>query len=163
MQPPVTLNPMALSEPNHARAFRELLNDFARDPMSRGQPLPAGVLEDVVPRLRKRSDVVGFLAFGREEPAGFVLGFEGFSTFAARPLLNVHDLFVEPDWRGRGIGRKLMRRVEAWAQGHNCCKITLEVRRDNEAARNLYRGLGYGSVEQGNDGESMQFWSKPLS
>jgi len=67
----------------------------------------------------------------------------GFSTFQARPLLNIHDLAVVPDWRGQGIGRALLEAVEVEAIQRGCCKITLEVQDANRQARGLYERYGF--------------------
>jgi ribosomal protein S18 acetylase RimI-like enzyme len=94
---------------------------------------------------------------GDGEPVGLAVCFTGFSTFAARPLLNLHDLAVAPSHRGKGVGRRLLAAVEDAARAAGCCKVTLEVRTDNLTAQKLYRALGYG------DGAAPHhFWSKPL-
>ena len=48
------------------------------------------------------------LAFAGDEPAGFALWFRSYSTFLARPGVYLEDLFVFPEFRGRGLGRKLL-------------------------------------------------------
>jgi ribosomal protein S18 acetylase RimI-like enzyme len=75
----------------------------------------------------------------------------GFSTFAARLLINIHDLAVIPEYRGRGIGRLLLEAVEAKGHELGCCKLTLEVREDNQRAQRLYDKFGFGDMpsEQG--------------
>jgi len=87
--------------------------------------------------------------------------FTGFSTFRARALYNIHDLAVLPAWRGRGVGRRLLRAVEAQARERGYCKITLEVRADNPAA-GLYRQLGYGAASSGGEPAQYLFLEKRL-
>jgi len=53
--------------------------------------------------LRKHPTTLIFLALDRDQPVGIVTCFVGFSTFAARPLVNVHDLHVTKDYRRRGV------------------------------------------------------------
>ena len=60
-------------------------------------------------------------------PVGLVNAIEGFSTFACRPLVNVHDVVVLPGHRGRGIAARLFAEVEAIARERGACKLTLEV------------------------------------
>ncbi|MBI3782591.1 MAG: GNAT family N-acetyltransferase [Deltaproteobacteria bacterium] len=84
-----------------------------------------------------------FLAYDGRSPIGVAVCFLGFSTFAARPLLNVHDLAVLPEHRRRGVGRALLEHVAEAARGLGCCKITLEVRADNGPAQALYRAAGF--------------------
>jgi ribosomal protein S18 acetylase RimI-like enzyme len=69
-----------------------------------------------------------------------------FSTFYAKKVLNVHDLAVNPAFRGNGVGEALLAAVEKEAKEENCCKITLEVREDNRA-QNLYERFGFSNEE----------------
>ena len=88
-----------------------------------------------------------FLAYEGDEPAGLAICFVGFSSFKAKPLVNVHDLAVAPQFRGRGIGRALLEAVAADARQLGCCKVTLEVRADNAKAIGLYRRVGFQSTQ----------------
>mmetsp|Transcript_3138 Transcript_3138/g.7150 ORF Transcript_3138/g.7150 Transcript_3138/m.7150 type:complete len:213 (-) Transcript_3138:165-803(-) len=83
------------------------------------------------------------------EPAGLINCFEGFSTFAARPLVNIHDVFVLREFRGNGISQALLRAVEDEALRRNCCKVTLECLSKNEVAIMAYRKSGFASYELG--------------
>ena len=71
------------------------------------------------------------------------LCFRGFSSFAALPLINVHDLSVLPERRGLGVGRQLLQAVIDHARQSGCCKITLETQEKNLDARRLYASLGF--------------------
>src|SRR5688572_14329373 len=82
-------------------------------------------------------------ALADEEPVGVAVCFFGFSTFNARPLLNIHDLAVLPQYRGLGAGRALLQAAEEHARREGCCKLTLEVQEDNTRARALYRRFGF--------------------
>jgi len=139
-------------------ALVALLDAYARDPMGGGVPLAAEVIGGLPDRLAAQPGARVWLAFADGgEPVGLAVCFTGFSTFAARPLLNLHDLAVAPAHRGRGVGRRLLEAVEEAARAAGCCKITLEVRDDNVPAQLLYRALGYG------DGAAPhRFWSKRL-
>jgi len=101
------------------------------------------------------------LAFEGDRPVGVAVCFPGFSTFQARPLINIHDLAVLPGSRGRGVGRALLGAVEDEAHRRGCCKLTLEVRQDNPAAR-LYRALGYGAASAGGAPAQYLFMEKRL-
>ena len=81
-------------------------------------------------------------------------------TFSAKPLLNVHDLAVHREYRGQGVGRRLLDAVEAEARRLGCCKLTLEVRRNNSVAKGLYERIGFDYG--GPAGADMAFMSKPL-
>ena len=80
---------------------------------------------------------------GSETPVGLINCFAGFSTFAARPLLNIHDVVVHADYRGRGIGRGLLAWAEQRARDLGCCKLTLEVLSNNTAAQAAYERAGF--------------------
>jgi ribosomal protein S18 acetylase RimI-like enzyme len=86
----------------------------------------------------------------------------GFSTFEARPLVNVHDLAVLPEHRGRGVGRALLAGVEQRARARGCCKLTLEVLDTNETARRLYARFGFQDFPLQGDPVPTRFLAKPL-
>jgi ribosomal protein S18 acetylase RimI-like enzyme len=146
----------------HARAIVELLDSYAQDPMGGGEPLSAAVRRDLVAELRRRPWVVTLLALEAERPVGLLIAMEGFSTFAARPLLNIHDVAVLPEQRGRGIGRALFREIEKVALKRGCCKLTLEVLSGNQSARRLYTHLGFRPYQLDPGLGEAQFWEKPI-
>jgi GNAT superfamily N-acetyltransferase len=105
-----------LEEPDHARAIVDLTAAYAEDVMGNGGPLPAEVVERLVPALREHPTTIVLLAYLDGQAVGIATCFLGFSTFAARPLINVHDLAVLVGYRGRGIGRALLAAVETHAR-----------------------------------------------
>jgi ribosomal protein S18 acetylase RimI-like enzyme len=130
-----------------------LVDAYARDPMGGGAPLPADARARLGADLRERAArgfAVVLLAERRGEPVGVAIGFVGYSTFRARPLLNLHDLAVLPAARGAGVGRALLDAVAVRARALGCCKVTLEVREDNATARRLYERAGF--VDSAPDG-----------
>ncbi len=146
-----------------AAAIVALLDAYARDPMGGGKPLPAAVRSALVPGLAGIPGALTLLA--HDVSLGFVgllNAFDGFSTFRARPLLNIHDLFVAPAARGRGIGRALLLGAEDRARARGCCKLTLEVLSGNHGARALYAALGYGAYALDPAAGDARFWQKPL-
>ena len=84
-----------------------------------------------------------FLALHKPKPVGIAVCFLGFSTFAARPLLNIHDLAVMPEYRGQGVGRQLLEHVEIKGRALECCMLTLEVREDNHWGQQLDHNVGF--------------------
>ncbi|MFT3997675.1 MAG: GNAT family N-acetyltransferase [Asticcacaulis sp.] len=148
--------------PPHAEAIIALMQVYAQDIMGGGEPLAEGVTSVLVERLSAVSGAVSVLAFVEGKPAGLLNAFAGFSTFAARPLLNIHDLTVAPEFRGRGIGRALMAEAETLARERGCVKLTLEVLEGNVVAQSLYEALGYGDyVLDPAQGRAL-FWQKKL-
>lgn len=146
-----------LSDAADARAVVDLLQSYAADPMGGAAALSEDVATNLIPRLRQVDSRLVLLARLGEQPVGLAIAFRVFSTFRAAPVLNLHDLAVHPDYRGQGIGRHLLQQLEALAREQGCCRISLEVRRDNLRAQRLYQSEGYSA------GTSPQeFWIKPL-
>ena len=145
----VTVIVADLNDYQHQTAIVQLINAYARDPMGDGQDLPAAVRDRLIPGLQQHPTALVLLAFDDAIPVGIAVCFVGFSTFVARPLINIHDLAVIPEYRGRGIGRLLLQGVEAKGHELGCCKLTLEVREDNHRAQHLYHRFGFGDTSSG--------------
>lgn len=124
-------------------AVVRLLDAYARDPMGGGAPLAADVRARLCDDLARLPTAATFIAWRGDEAVGLINTFEGYSTFKARPLLNVHDLAVLPTHRGRGIGQALLTACEAHARQRGCCKITLEVLSGNDRALRSYQHFGF--------------------
>ena len=146
----------------HADAMGLLLNSYAEDPMGGGHSLPADLLQQLPAELAKRPHAFSVLAFVGGEPAGLVNCFEGFSTFACRPLVNVHDVVVKEQFRGLGLSQKMLQKVEEIARQRGCCKITLEVLEGNALAQSAYRKFGFDDSVFDPAHGRMLFWHKPL-
>jgi GNAT superfamily N-acetyltransferase len=73
---------------------------------------------------------------------GFALFFTTFSTFLCRPGLYLEDLFVEPDARGLGIGKALLKRLAAIAMERGCGRFEWRVLDWNEPSIKFYQSLG---------------------
>lgn len=82
------------------------------------------------------------IAWDGDEPAGFALWYETFSTFRGRKGAYLEDLFVAPAHRGRGLGGALMRHVAGAARSRGAFRLEWEVLRWNEPAIGFYEGLG---------------------
>ncbi|WP_374414717.1 N-acetyltransferase family protein [Novosphingobium colocasiae] len=145
-----------------AAAVIDLLDAYARDPMGGGAPLADRVRTSLVSMLAAHPGAFTLLAFLDGRPAGFANCFTGLSTFAARPLVNIHDIAVAPGQRGTGIGKALMLAIEAEARVRGACKITLEVLSGNVRAKALYAALGYGDYALDPQAGTAQFWEKKL-
>jgi GNAT superfamily N-acetyltransferase len=105
-----------LGQAEHQRDVVAMTAAYALDKMGSGEPLSSDVLERLVPALRAHPTTLIFLAYRGAEAVGIATCFLGLSTFTARPLLNVHDLAVVPEHRGRGVGRALLAAAEAGAR-----------------------------------------------
>lgn len=152
-----------LDNPIHADAVVYLLNEYSSDEMGAGKELAAEVKANLVPELKKRPHVFAVLAFEDSTPAGLALCVEGFSSFACKPLVNIHDVIVPVGFRGKGISKRLLEKVEAVAIERGCCKLTLEVLEGNEIAKNAYLSFGFeGYVLDEKNGRAL-FWQKKLA
>lgn len=152
----VTVRPVDFRVADDVDRFVAMLDAYARDPMGADSPLPADVAHRLRRDLAVHPTVHALLAEAAGDPVGFATCFVGYSTFLARPLLNIHDIAVVPAWRGRGVARRLLDAIAGHARALGCCRLTLEVRSDNAAARSLYRRAGF--VPAGCD----LFLEKPL-
>jgi ribosomal protein S18 acetylase RimI-like enzyme len=152
----------SLDDARDADAILMLLDSYASDPRGGGQPLAAEVRSRLIPGLKTHPTTCIWLAHDGTAPVGVCVGFTGFSTFQARPLLNIHDLAVLPGHRGRGTGRALLAAAEKHARETGCCKLTLEVQEDNAPARRLYESWGFRDVVYGDSGPT-RFLGKSLT
>jgi ribosomal protein S18 acetylase RimI-like enzyme len=151
-----------LARDDHQRAVVALTDAYARDPMGNGAPLAPEVLARLIQGLRAHPTTLVFLAYVGEQAIGIATCFLGFSTFHARPLVNVHDLAVLPAHRGTGVGRRLLDAVDRKARALGCCKVTLEVQENNTPARRLYTGAGFAQQVYLEAPGGALFYAKPL-
>jgi ribosomal protein S18 acetylase RimI-like enzyme len=126
-----------------AVALVGLLDAYASDPAGGGEPLSDFAKANLVRELAARPQAYSVIAFDGEQPVGLVNCIEGFSTFACRPLVNVHDVAVLASHRGRGIAEQMLREAERIAIERGAVKMTLEVLSDNAPATKLYQRIGY--------------------
>ena len=132
-----------LENPDEQAVWLALLDHYAQDPMGGGKPLADSVKQALIPGLKGFAGFHGAIAWQDGAAVGLINCFTGFSTFAARPLLNIHDIVVHASCRGRGVGQALL----AWAEGRadtlGACKLTLEVLANNHKALAAYERAGF--------------------
>jgi ribosomal protein S18 acetylase RimI-like enzyme len=151
-----------LSNFTHATALVELLNTYAIDPMGGGEELSDYVKENLAKTLAARPDTQVIFALDGEEPIGMVVCIEGFSTFACKPLINIHDVIVKREYRGQGISGMMLEKVEQIAREKGCCKLTLEVLSGNKSARSAYANFGFEGFQLDPQMGEALFWQKKL-
>ncbi len=149
--------------PVHAKAIVQLMDEYARDPMGSGQGLSEDVKANLPMALSNRSNAHVILALVQGEPAGLIICFEGFSTFACRSLLNIHDVIVSAPYRGQGISKRLLNQAETIARRLNCCKLTLEVLEGNTIAQSAYKAVGFNGYQLNPEMGHALFWEKKLT
>ena len=145
------------SNPEHRKAVVALINAYIQDEMGGGSLLSEQEQAGLVEGLKNHPKAILLLAETQGAFTGLLTAFENFSTFTARPMINIHDVMVLKEYRKKGIGRSLMNALIEEAGKRNCSRITLEVRKDNLPAQNLYNDLGFCEPEK-----SMFYWRKYL-
>jgi ribosomal protein S18 acetylase RimI-like enzyme len=128
-------------------ALCAMLNSYAQDPMGGSAPIAAEPLARLCNDLAVRPFAFSFLAWRGGDAVGLANCFEGYSTFKAQPLINIHDLAVHPSARGQGVGQALMQAVEVEAKTRGACKITLEVLSGNSIALKSYGRFGFAAYQ----------------
>ena len=139
----------------HQKAMISLLDDYMQDPMGGVGPISDELAYRVVEGLKLQTNYLFFLAISNGEYAGLANCYINFSTFKAKQYINIHDFTVSSLFRKKGIGKKLMEAVVAYAETKGFSKVNLEVRHDNSAAQALYKSTGFA------DGNPpMYFWER---
>jgi ribosomal protein S18 acetylase RimI-like enzyme len=151
-----------LSLAEHQEAVLAMVDAYSRDAMGNGKPLDQDVRTRLIPGLRRHPTTLIFLAFDGVQPIGAAVCFISFSSFAAKPIINIHDFVVLPASRGKGIGRRLLEAVEAKARELGCCKLTLEVMDKNHQAIRMYQAAGFERYSLQEEAGVAIFMSKPL-
>jgi len=146
----------------HAADIGYLMNYYASDPMGGGSPLATEITSRLATELSKISHAFSIICYVSKKPAGLINCFEAFSTFQCKPIVNVHDIVVVEEFRGRGISHLLLLEVENMAVEKNCCKITLEVLERNTPAKNSYIKFGFKDYELDPTFGKAMFWEKKL-
>ena len=82
------------------------------------------------------------IGYSGDQAVGFALFFHTFSTFLGAPSLYLEDLFVLPEWRGKGLGRQLLSHLARLAADRGCQRLEWAVLDWNEPSIGFYKGLG---------------------
>lgn len=82
------------------------------------------------------------------KPIGFALYFFNFSTFVGKPGLYLEDLFVEPEQRGKGYGKKLLIELAKIAHEKNCGRMEWAVLDWNTPSIDFYKALGANPMDE---------------
>jgi ribosomal protein S18 acetylase RimI-like enzyme len=131
-------------------ALTELLNHYAQDPMGGGAAIAPQALARLCDELAQRPFAFSFMAWAgaqADTAVGLINCFEGFSTFKAQPLVNVHDIVVHAQARGQGISQALLTAAETEARARGACKLTLEVLSGNHIAIHSYQRYGFANYQ----------------
>tara|TARA_R110001583_G_scaffold4978_3_gene27674 strand:+ start:850 stop:1335 length:486 start_codon:yes stop_codon:yes gene_type:complete len=151
-----------LKNKQHADAYLSLMSHYACDPMGGGEDISDFAKENLITTLLERNDIFIVLIFSGDQPAALLTAIEGFSTFACKPLFNIHDVVVHKDFRGNRLTKHLFEKIEETAKQRDCCKITLEVLSGNDVACKAYQSLGFSDYQLDPEFGSALFWTKKL-
>jgi len=154
---PVEIIECNLSDPLHCQAVSELTATYMLDDMGSSEVMSALMKEALIEGLAKHPAKLLLLANMDNRFVGLCTCFINFSTFKVKPYLNIHDVIVLNEYRNMKIGRKLIEKAMDIARQRNYCKLTLEVRNDNQNAMHLYKSLGFLDSTP-----PMFFWTKTL-
>ena len=146
----------------HADDFMQVLSAYAKDPMGGGAELSDYTKSNLVSALKEQHNNVIVLCYVDGQIAGISNCFIGFSSFNAKPLINIHDFAILPQFRGQGLSKYLLDRVESIAKKNGCCKITLEVLENNHRAKKVYQTFGFEGYELNPEMGKAIFWQKNL-
>jgi GNAT superfamily N-acetyltransferase len=87
-------------------------------------------------------NVDALMAFADDAAVGMALYFYNFSTFQGRRGIYLEDIYVEPEYRGRGIGSALLKRLARVAKEENCARMEWSVLTWNQPSIDFYHRLG---------------------
>lgn len=143
----IDFEPCDFTSADHCAALCELEAAYMRDPMGGGAPHTDRQKLRLLDGIESHPRSVAMFVTEDGRIAGLAVAFINFSTFHARPMMNLHDIVIHPDFRGHGLGRMLLKKMEEVAREKGCAKITLEVREDNRPALSLYEKEGFRDTE----------------
>lgn len=154
---PVDIVECDFTNPAHNDALVRLMNEYILDKMGGGEPFNSMNKDRLTEGLAKHPSKKVYFAMDNNSFIGLIVCFINFSTFAAKPFINIHDVIVTASWRNSGVGRQMISRIIEVAKEMGCSRVSLEVRADNQNARHLYNSIGFKDADP-----RQYFWSKYL-
>ncbi len=106
----------------------------------------------------QNNDNIVFIAYHEEEPIGFTQLYKTFSSVSLRPFYILNDLYVNPEFRKKGVGEALLEHAKAFCKEQGFKGLALETAIDNPAQK-LYERLGWKKDET----YLHYFWANPKS
>lgn len=151
------------SNSQHAQEIVELMQAYALDKMGGGEPLSQYAVKHLIAGLKAQKNAFTVVGYVNNLPAGLINCIEGFSTFNAKQLVNIHDVIILENYRGQGLLEKMFTEVECIANNRGYCKLTLEVLEGNLIAKKAYERIGFSGYELDPELGKAMFWQKKLS
>ncbi|MBI9097047.1 MAG: GNAT family N-acetyltransferase [Spirochaetaceae bacterium] len=143
---------------DHISDLLFVLESYKTGGMGDGIPYRESEKARLITQFIVHSNVMAFLIYRGGKIAGGSVCFKSFSTFNTANLLNIHDLCIVGEYRGKGLGRELTEYIVQKGRELLCSQITLEVREDNGIAKSLYRKFRFEDTTP-----KMHFWKRKLS
>ncbi len=132
---------LRLAGPEHVSVVLSLIRQLAEyERLAHEVVATEQLLHDRLFGPQANAEVV--LAWAGEQPIGFALFFHNVSTFIGRRGLYLEDLFVDPAWRGHGVGKRLLVHLAKLAVERGCGRFECAVLDWNEPAIRFYESLG---------------------
>jgi GNAT superfamily N-acetyltransferase len=140
----LTIRPATAADVSLILAFIRELAAYEREPDA-VQATEADLLRD---GFGPRPEFRVILAEWQDRPAGMALFFHNYSTWQGRPGVFLEDLFVRPEFRGKGIGKALLVYLAQLALQENCGRLAWEVLDWNTPAIEFYKSLGAQTLDE---------------
>ncbi|MDR2086744.1 MAG: GNAT family N-acetyltransferase [Dysgonamonadaceae bacterium] len=153
----IEIIPYDYTQPQHLKGIATLINAYIEDRMGGGTPLSESRQLRLADLLNRHPTTIVLLACCESEVCGLLIAFENISTFTVRPMINIHDIVVLPEYRRKGIGKLLLEAAINTGKEKGCSRITLEVRQDNLPAQQLYKSMDFKETQP-----PMYYWRKEL-
>jgi len=153
----LTFEQCDFENPAHLDALADLLNQYMADPMGDAPQLNKLQQLRLVDGLANHPAAFVLFVLANDKIVGLATCFILFSTFNVKSYLNIHDFFIQPNYRGKGLAKGLMQELIYISSERKYCKLTLEVREDNVVAQSLYKSLGFEESSP-----KMLFWTKKI-
>jgi len=139
---PLTIRPATPADVPQILAFISDLAIYEREPDA-VHATEADLLRDGFgPEKRFDCLIAELKESGTIIPAGFALYFHNYSTWRGHAGIHIEDLYVNPEHRGKGIGKALLTRVAAIAVAEGCSRLQWDVLEWNTPAIGFYEQMG---------------------
>ncbi|AFY57915.1 acetyltransferase [Rivularia sp. PCC 7116] len=137
---------LRLAQPEDCDVLFELIKGLAEyEKLSDAVTGSAAKLKEHLFGSKKYAEAI--LAEVNGHGVGFALFFHNYSTFLTQPGIYLEDLFILPEYRQKGIGKALLRKIASIAVERNCGRLEWSVLDWNEPAKVFYRHMGADILE----------------
>lgn len=86
--------------------------------------------------------VEGLIAFDKETPIGYAIFYPNFASFRGHRGVYLEDIFIKPDYRGKGIGEAMLKRIARIGAVGGAVRMDFQVLDWNESAIKFYENFG---------------------